>query len=90
MRASRNHMGIEFAVWDGRQSWFWFVGNPERAGGIIGAAASELEAEREARSSIEEISDSIVISGWERSLENLERHLASVCTAMGGSLEAEV
>jgi len=81
MRISRNHLGIGFKVWDGRHSWFWLVEAPDRAGGVIGAAPTKLEAVREARSSIEEISDSIIVSGWERSLGNLERYLASVCVA---------
>jgi hypothetical protein len=79
MRISKHHLGVGFEVWDGQQSWFWLVGNPYREGGTIGAAATESEAVREARLSIEEISDSIALSDWECSLANLERYLASVC-----------
>jgi hypothetical protein len=56
------------------------VANTNR-NGVIGAAATESDAMREARSSIEEISDSNVRPGWERSLGNLARYLASVCDA---------
>ncbi|MGA6974256.1 MAG: hypothetical protein WBY93_21690 [Candidatus Binatus sp.] len=81
MRISKHHMGIGFEVWDGQRTWFWFVSDPHREGGTIGAAPTELEAVREARSSIEERSDSIILSGWERTLGNLERYLASFCDA---------
>jgi hypothetical protein len=78
MRISEHHLGIGFAVWNAQESWFWLVANSDR-NGVIGAAATESEAMREARSSIEELSDTIVLSSWERSLGNLERYLASVC-----------
>jgi hypothetical protein len=51
-----NHMDIGFEVWTGQGSWFWYVLNPNRNGATIGAAASEMEAIREARSSIAEMS----------------------------------
>jgi hypothetical protein len=47
-------LGISFEVWNSQQSWFWLVGNTNR-NGMIGAAASESEAEREACLSIEEL-----------------------------------
>jgi hypothetical protein len=50
------HMDIAFEVWTGQGTWFWYVVNPHRNGGTIGAAATETEAIREARSSIEEMS----------------------------------
>jgi hypothetical protein len=53
---SRSHMGSGFEVWNGQQSWFWFVANPYHNGGTIGAAATEAEAVREACTSIEEMS----------------------------------
>lgn len=80
MRSSKHHLGIGFEVWTAQQTWFWFVANLER-NGIIGAAATESEAEREARRSIEEISDSIALAGWEMSFKNLERYLSTVCVA---------
>jgi hypothetical protein len=52
----RSHLGSCFEVWNGEQTWFWFVANAHRNGGAIGAAATEAEAIREACSSIEEIS----------------------------------
>jgi hypothetical protein len=70
-------LGIGFEVWNAQQSWFWLVDNTNR-NGMIGAAASESDAIAEARSSIEEISDSSVRPGWECSLGKLARYLESV------------
>jgi hypothetical protein len=80
MRSSKNHLGIGFEVWTAQETWFWFVANLER-NGIIGAAATESEAEREARRSIEEMADSIALCGWENSFQNLARYLSTVCDA---------
>jgi hypothetical protein len=80
MRISKHHLGVGFEVWNAQQTWFWFVANTNR-NGVIGAAATESDAIREARSSIEEISDSNIRPGWERSLANLARYLGSVCGA---------
>lgn len=82
MRISKNHLGVGYEVWNAQETWFWFVANTNR-NGVIGAAATESDAMREARSSIEEISDSNVDvrPGWERSLGNLARYLASICDA---------
>lgn len=55
MRIRRDHLGTGFEVWDGHRTWFWSVISPHRNGGAIGAAATEDEAVREARQSIEEI-----------------------------------
>ena len=55
MRISKRHFGVGFDVWKSGQAWFWFVRNPHREGGMIGAAATELEAVRQARLSIDEI-----------------------------------
>jgi hypothetical protein len=80
MRISKHHLGIGFEVWNAQQSWFWFVANTNR-NGVIGAAASESEAVREARASIEEIANSNLRPGWECSLGKLARYLATVCDA---------
>jgi len=80
MRISKHHLGVGFEVWYAQQSWFWFVANTNR-NGMIGAAATESDAVRDARSSIEELSDSNSRPDWERSLGNLARYLASVCDA---------
>lgn len=80
MRISKNHLGVGFEVWNSQQSWFWLVENTNR-NGVIGAAASESDAIREARSSIEELSDSNARPGWECSLGKLARYLAFVCGA---------
>jgi hypothetical protein len=78
MRVSKHHLGIGFEVWNAQQSWFWFVENTNR-NGMIGAAATESDAIRDAQSSIEEISNSDAGHGWECSLGKLARYLASVC-----------
>jgi hypothetical protein len=80
MRISKSHLGIGFEVWNAQQTWFWLVDNTNR-NGMIGAAASESDAIAEARSSIEEISNSNGHPGWECSLGKLARYLASVCDA---------
>ena len=76
MRISKHHLGVGFEVWHSQQSWFWFVANTNR-NGVIGAAATELDAMRDARMSIEEIANSDARPGWERSLVNLARYLAA-------------
>jgi hypothetical protein len=56
-RLARSHGSpITFEVWTCQGTWFWHVVNPQRSGGTIGAAATKMEAVREARSSIEEMS----------------------------------
>ncbi|MGH7913601.1 MAG: hypothetical protein ACREPW_02980 [Candidatus Binataceae bacterium] len=56
MHTRRDHLGTGFEVWTGGQSWFWCLLNPRRAGGAIGAAATEADAVREAFVAIEEMS----------------------------------
>ena len=51
----RTHLGIRFEIWTGQQSWFWRFSDPSRAGGSIGAAATETDAVREACLAIEEM-----------------------------------
>jgi hypothetical protein len=56
-RRARSHGSpITFEVWTCQGTWFWYVVNPQRSSGTIGAAASKTEAIREARWSIEEMS----------------------------------
>ena len=88
---NENHLGIAFQIWSGPQTWFWFVVNPHRSGGAIGAAASEADAMREACLSIEEISAQQQAAAtrdkndccmpplicWKGALENLDRFLAA-------------
>jgi hypothetical protein len=81
MRISKHHLGIGFQLWNSQQSWFWFVENTNR-NGMIGAASSASEAEREARATIEEIA-SPARPGWEYALGNLARYLAAVSDATG-------
>lgn len=52
----RIQLGIGFEVWDAQQTWFWYVIDPDRNGGTIGAAVTEAEAVRAACLSIEEMS----------------------------------
>jgi hypothetical protein len=47
---------IGFKVWEDGESWFWVVVNLDSNGGTIGAAATEAEAIRDARSTIEYLS----------------------------------
>ena len=54
---SRNHLETNFEVWEDGKSWFWMVVSPHSDGGTIGAAATEAEAIRDARSLIEEPSE---------------------------------
>ena len=51
----RTHLGTRFEIWTGQQSWFWRFSDPSRAGGSIGAAATETDAVREACLAIEEL-----------------------------------
>jgi hypothetical protein len=79
----RHYLGIDFEVWDGQQTWFWFVIDPHRDGGAIGAAPSETEAVRDACWSIEGLVfagvEQMTAEGWEVSLANLERYLTQCC-----------
>ena len=51
---SRSHLEVGYEVWEDGDSWFWMVANPHSDGGTIGAAATEAEAIRAARSRIED------------------------------------
>jgi len=51
----KHHLGMEFLIWSRESTWFWFLINPRSQAGMIGATSDESRAEREARSSIEEI-----------------------------------
>jgi hypothetical protein len=53
--SSGAHLGVRFDVWNGRQAWFWLVVNARRDAGVVGAAAKEADAIREACWSIEEM-----------------------------------
>ncbi len=86
---NESHLGIGFQIWNGPQTWFWFVVNPHQNGGAIGTAASESEAVREACLSIEEISAQQRTASTARrvgdtnawiigALKNLERYLAGL------------
>jgi hypothetical protein len=80
MHNQRTYAGVIFEIWEGQPSWFWFVIDPYRDGGAIGAASSETAAVRDACLSI----DAMLASAnaplmtkhcWEASLASLERYL---------------
>jgi hypothetical protein len=51
---SRSHLEVGFKVWeDHHQCWLWLVVGPHSDGGTVGAAATEADAIRDARSLIE-------------------------------------
>ena len=83
MNNLRHYQGIDFEVWDGQQTWFWFVLDPHRDGGAIGAAGSETDAVRDACLSIDDMMhtrpESLTAAEWEISLTELERYLARGC-----------
>ena len=86
MHNQRTYAGIIFEVWEGQQSWFWFVIDPQCDGGAIGVAASETAAVRDACASIDEMTANAMMTCacapfgtaryWEIALANLERYLA--------------
>lgn len=89
MSNHNHHLGAGFRVWNAQQTWFWLVANPYRSGGVIGTAATEAQAIREACWTIEETlasceaisasrEERITLAVWKRSLENLARCLTSV------------
>ena len=54
---SRSYLEIGFKVWeDHHQCWFWLVTGPHSNAGTVGAATTEAEAIRDARSLIEDLS----------------------------------
>ena len=57
--SSHTYLGVRFDVWNNQGAWFWRVVNPGCHTGLIGAAPRQDDAEREARSSIEEMSSNI-------------------------------
>jgi hypothetical protein len=50
----KRHLGVDFAIWESDGAWRWSLIDPSGERGMIGATASEAEAMREARVSIEE------------------------------------
>lgn len=87
---SYSYLGAGFEVWNRCDSWFWIVTDQRRNGGSIGAAASEADALREARLSIEETSvrrrATVVadrpakppaVKTWKGWLTNLAQYLAA-------------
>ena len=82
----RHYLGIDFEVWEAQQRWLWCVIDPHRDGGAIGAAASEIDAVRDACLSIDEMmsarAEVLITVDWEISLSNLERYLAQCCDRM--------
>jgi hypothetical protein len=86
MDSTRHYLGIDFEVWEAQQRWLWCVIDPHRDGGAVGAAASEIDAVRDACLSIDEMMSAcaavLITVDWEISLSNLERYLAECCNRM--------
>lgn len=53
MRSRGRYLGSDFEIWMAQRTWYWSVTRIDRNGGMIGAAATEVEAMREACLSIE-------------------------------------
>lgn len=51
--SNRNYLGNSYEVWNRQFTWFWFVTDQSGARSAIGVAASQADAQREARSLIE-------------------------------------
>jgi len=51
----KHHFDIGFKVWRRQRTWFWFVASQYGEGGTIGTAATEAEAIRSARASVEAV-----------------------------------
>ena len=70
----RTHLGTRFEIWTGQQSWFWRFSDPSRAGGSIGAAATEIDAVREACLAIEEMhaGGAVAPMGWEAKVPSMK------------------
>jgi hypothetical protein len=51
----KHHFDIGFKVWRRQRTWFWFVASQYGDGGTIGTAATESEAIRSARASVEAV-----------------------------------
>jgi hypothetical protein len=79
----RHYQGIDFEIWDGQQTWFWFVIDPRCDGGAIGVASSETLAVRDACLAIDQmiyaVGERMTAAGWEISLTCLERYLSHCC-----------
>ena len=58
----KQHLGVDFAVWESEGAWFWFLINPSREGGMIGASPNEAQAMHEACLSIEEKTNGLLIA----------------------------
>jgi len=85
-RTMRTHLGTRFEIWTGQQSWFWRFSDPSRAGGSIGAAATETDAVREACLAIEELHAGRATRpmGWEAKVKPSMRALKEFESAVIG------
>jgi hypothetical protein len=84
----RTHLGIRFEIWTGQQSWFWRFSDPSRAGGSIGAAATETDAVREACLAIEEMHAERAVRpmGWEAKVASMKALKEFESTVIGWNL----
>jgi hypothetical protein len=79
MRIS-NYLGTSFEIWKGRHTWFWFVADTCCSGAVIGAAANEAEAIREARLSIEEMASRRLRTAESLEISNAMVRVARECS----------
>ena len=59
----KHQFDIGFKVWRRQRTWFWFVASQYGNGGAIGAAATEAEAIRAARASVEAVFNGALTQG---------------------------
>jgi hypothetical protein len=50
----KQHLGMDFTVWENEGAWVWLLIDPSGEGGMIGASPNEAQATHDAGISIEE------------------------------------
>ena len=63
MSIRKHQFDIGFKVWRRQRTWFWFVASQYGDGGTIGTAATEADAVRAARASVEAVFDGALTQG---------------------------
>jgi hypothetical protein len=59
----KHQFDIGVKVWRGQRTWFWFVARQCGDGGTIGTAATEADAIRSARASVEAVFNDALLQG---------------------------
>jgi hypothetical protein len=54
-RRRKKYRGVDFAIWENENAWFWSLIHPRGESGMIGVSANEAQAMRDVCLSIEEI-----------------------------------